>query len=166
MIGRQSCLGEQLGVIRGGLGFQAFLAIRLRESLSPQTTHGAFHWMVGRGRGCRYGYQSEHVTHSLRVTVSAILGSYSFESTEIPYLPVRAHPWRLTDTLNSQSLRSCFQFEKAGTPPFPQWIWSPCAAKLLIPPQLLLGKNAEEIFTRGKRTKGVVQVGIEKTIIF
>lgn len=31
---------------------------------------------------------------------------------------------------------------------------------------MLLGKNVEEIFTRGKRTKGVVEAGIEKTTIF
>lgn len=59
----------------------------------------------------------QHIICGLRRIINAIFGSHSFKPTEIPYLPVRVHPWRLTIILNSQSLGSCFQFEKASTPP-------------------------------------------------
>lgn len=41
---------------------------------------------------------SEHVSHRLRIIINAIFGARSFESTEIPYSPVKSFPWRLTIT--------------------------------------------------------------------
>lgn len=51
MIGRQSCLGEQLGVIRGGIRFQVFLAISVERDHKTTDHTQSLSLAGGKGMG-------------------------------------------------------------------------------------------------------------------